>query len=55
MPEPLDIGSKTALIMLDLHAAFDVIDHPNLLMRLEFLFRLKERVLTCEENCESSY
>jgi len=32
--EALDEGSMTALIMLDLSAAFDVIDHPILLKRL---------------------
>ena len=31
--EALDEGSMTALIMLDLSAAFDVIDHPILLER----------------------
>jgi len=31
--EALDKGSMTALIMLDLSAAFDVIDHPILLKR----------------------
>jgi len=32
--EALDEGSMIALIMLDLSAAFDVIDHPILLKRL---------------------
>ena len=36
--EALDEGSVTALIMLDLSAAFDVIDHPILMKRLEFSF-----------------
>ena len=34
------------LIMLDLSAAFDVIDHPMLLKRLEFSFGIKGKVLT---------
>ena len=34
--EALDEGSMTALIMLYLSAAFDVLDHPILLKRLEF-------------------
>jgi len=33
--EGLDEGSMTALIMLDLSAASDEIDHPILLKRLE--------------------
>ena len=44
--EALDEGSMTALIMLDLSAAFDVIDHPILLKRLEFSFGIKEKALT---------
>ena len=32
--------------MLDLSAAFDVIDHPILLKRLEFSFGIKEKALT---------
>jgi len=44
--EALDEGSTTALIMLDLFAAFDVIDHPILLKRLEFSFGIKEKALT---------
>ena len=35
-----------ALIMLDFSAAFDVIDHPILLKRLEFSFGIKENALT---------
>ena len=34
--ENLDEGSMTAFIMLDLSAAFDVIDHQILLKHLEF-------------------
>ena len=34
----IDEGSMTALIRLDLSAAFDVIDHPILLNRLEYSF-----------------
>jgi len=41
--EALDGGSMTALIVLDLSAAFEVIDHPILLKRLEFSFRIKEK------------
>ena len=44
--EALDEGSMTALIMLDLSPAFDVIDHPILLKRLEFSFGIKEKALT---------
>jgi len=44
--EALDGGSMTALIMLDLSADFEVIDHPILLKRLEFSFGIKERALT---------
>jgi len=44
--ESLDEGSMTALIMLDLSAAFDVIDHPLLLKRLELSFGIKEKALT---------
>ena len=35
--EGIDEGSMTALIMLNLTAAFDVTDHPVLLKHLEFL------------------
>jgi len=41
--EALHEGSMTALIMTDLSAAFDVIDHPILLKRLEFSFGIKEK------------
>ena len=44
--EALGEGSMTALIILDLSAAFDVIDHPILLKRLEFSFGIKENALT---------
>jgi len=44
--EALDEGSMTALIMLDLSAAFDIIDHPILLKHLEFSFGIKEKALT---------
>ena len=43
--EALDEGSMTALIILDLSAAFDVIDHPILLKRLEFSFSINDEVL----------
>jgi len=43
--ETLDKGSMTALITLDLFAAFDVIVHPILLKRLEFSFGFKEKAL----------
>ena len=36
----------TALIMLDLFAAFNVIDHPILLKHLEFSFGIKVKALT---------
>ena len=39
-------GSMTVLIMLDLSAAFDVIDQPIPLKRLEFSFEIKKRALT---------
>jgi len=35
-----------ALIMLDKSAAFDVIDHPILLKRLEFSFGIEKKALT---------
>jgi len=43
LAEALDEGSMTGLIMLDLSADFDVIDHPLLLQRLEFSFGIKEK------------
>jgi len=46
IPEALDEGSMAALIMLVLPVAFDVIDHPILLKRLEFSFGIKEKALT---------
>ena len=42
----LEEGSMTALIMLDLSGAFDVIYHPILLKRLEFSFGIKGKALT---------
>ena len=44
--EALGEGSMTALIMLDLSVAFDLIDHPILLKCLEFFFGIKEKALT---------
>jgi len=44
--EALDEGSMTALIMLDLSTAFDVIDHPILIKHLEFSFGIKKKALT---------
>jgi len=44
--ETVGEGSMTALIMLDLSTAFDVIDHPILLKSLEFSFGIKEKALT---------
>ena len=44
--EALDEGSITALIIIDLSAAFDRIDRPILLKRLEFSFGIKEKALT---------
>jgi len=43
--EALDEGSMTALIILDLSAVFDAIDHPILLKPLEFSFGIKEKAL----------
>ena len=42
---PFDEGSMTTLIMLDLSAAFDVIDHLILLNYLEFSFGIREKAL----------
>ena len=44
--EALDEGFTTALIILDLSAAFDVIDHLILLRSLKFSFGIKEKALT---------
>jgi len=44
--EALDEGSMTALIMLDLPAAFHVINYLTLLKLLEFSFGIKEKDLT---------
>jgi len=44
--EALDKGYMTALIMVDLSAAFDLIDHPILLKHLEISFEIKEKALT---------
>jgi len=43
--EALDEGSMTALIILYLSAAFDVINHLILLRCLEFFFCIKEKAL----------
>ena len=44
--EALDERSMTTLIMHDLSAAFDVIDHPILLKRLAFSLGFKGKALT---------
>jgi len=49
--EAIDEGSMTELTMLDLSAAFDVIDHPILMKRLEFSFGIKEKALTWVKSC----
>jgi hypothetical protein len=41
----LDAGSIVALIMLDLSAAFDVIDPPILIRRLKFAFGISGSAL----------
>ena len=41
----LNVCSDTALIVFDLSADFDVIDHPLLLKRFEFSFCVKEKAL----------
>ena len=46
IPEAVDERSMTALIILDLSEAFDVIGHPILLKHLEFFFGIKENPLT---------
>ena len=42
--EALDEGSMNAVIMLDITAASDVIDHPILLRLLVFSFGTKKRL-----------
>jgi len=44
--EALDEGSMTALIMIYLSSAFDVIDLLTVLKHLEFSFGIKEKALT---------
>ena len=43
--EALDEGSMTALIMLNVSAAFSVIDHPLLLKCIEYSFGMEEKGL----------
>jgi len=49
--EALDEGSMAALIMLDLSAALNVVDHPELLKRLEFSLGIKDKPLTWVKSC----
>ena len=44
--EAIDERSKTTLIMLNLSANFDLINHPTLLKCLEFSFGIKEKALS---------
>ena len=41
----IDSGDLSALVLLDLTAAFDTVDHPIVLRRLENSFGLKGKVL----------
>ena len=48
--EVLDQGNMTVLIMLDLSAAFDVIDHDILLKRLEYSYGISDNTLSWFES-----